>query len=133
MSGLIDPVARDNAAEVARGVGRSLDRLTRIWSGRNNLNRSNGSDRPPAMPNERRQEHRAATEGLERIRRAKTRHGRYSEEHRRLLQYIRALDAAARGTAKELQRVAGRMPPDGGGLAFPGRIIERSMRLGGRG
>jgi hypothetical protein len=41
-------------------------------------------------------------EGLEQMRRAKTRHGGYSEEHRRLMRYIRALDAAARRTAEEL-------------------------------
>jgi hypothetical protein len=36
------------------------------------------------------------------MRRAKTKHGRYSEEHRRLMRYIRELDAVARRTAREL-------------------------------
>jgi hypothetical protein len=40
-------------------------------------------------------------EGLERMRRAKTRHGSYSEESRRLMRYIRTLAAEARRTVEE--------------------------------
>jgi hypothetical protein len=41
-------------------------------------------------------------EGLARMRRAKTRHGNYSEENRRLMRYIRELAAKARRTMKDL-------------------------------
>jgi hypothetical protein len=41
-------------------------------------------------------------EGLERMRRANTKHGKYTEENRRLMRYIRALDMEARRTAGEL-------------------------------
>jgi hypothetical protein len=44
---------------------------------------------------------RARSRGLERMRRANTRHGGYSEDTRRLMQYIRALAAEARRTAEE--------------------------------
>lgn len=40
-------------------------------------------------------------EGLERMRRAKTRHGSYSAEHLRLMRYIRDLAANARQTVDE--------------------------------
>jgi hypothetical protein len=41
-------------------------------------------------------------EGLERMRRANTRHGKYSEENQQLMRLIRALDKEARRTAKEV-------------------------------
>jgi hypothetical protein len=41
-------------------------------------------------------------EGLERMRRAKTKHGKYSEENRRLMRLIRELDREARRMAGEL-------------------------------
>jgi hypothetical protein len=41
-------------------------------------------------------------EGLERMRRANTKHGRYTEENQRLMRLIRALDKEARRTAKEV-------------------------------
>jgi hypothetical protein len=40
-------------------------------------------------------------EGLDRMRKAKTRHGSYSEENRRVLQYIRELAAQARRTIED--------------------------------
>ena len=42
------------------------------------------------------------TEGLERMRRVKTRHGMYSKEHRHLMRMIRGLDAHARQTLADL-------------------------------
>ena len=42
------------------------------------------------------------TEGLERMRRAKTRHGLYSEEHRHLMRMTRDLDALARQSLADL-------------------------------
>ncbi len=53
------------------------------------------------MP-KRREDHRAAREALEQVRRAKTRYGRYSEEYCWLMQCIRALDAESRRTLQEL-------------------------------
>lgn len=64
--------------------------------------------RSPAMANGRCRMHGGkstgprTTEGLERMRRAKTRHGTYSEEHRRLMRMIRGLDAQARQTLTDL-------------------------------
>jgi hypothetical protein len=70
--------------------------------------RSGDGCKSPAMSNGRCRMHGGKStgprtpEGLARMKRAKTLHGGYSEEHRRLMQYIRALDAAARRTAEEL-------------------------------
>ncbi len=41
-------------------------------------------------------------EGLERMRRAKTKHGNYTHETRQLMRLIRALDREARRTSGEL-------------------------------
>jgi hypothetical protein len=41
-------------------------------------------------------------EGLERMRRANTRHGGYSDENRRLMRHVRALAAEARRIAEEM-------------------------------
>ena len=62
----------------------------------------------PAMPNGRCRMHGGkstgprTTEGLERMRRAKTRHGIYTEEHRHLMRMIRGLGAMARLTLTDL-------------------------------
>lgn len=70
--------------------------------------RSGGACKSPAMPNGRCRMHGGCStgprtaEGLERMRRAKTRHGKYSEENRRLMRYIHALAAEARKTAQEI-------------------------------
>jgi hypothetical protein len=70
--------------------------------------RSGGPCRSPAMPNGRCRMHgglsRGPTtiEGLERMRRANTKHGRYSEENQRLMRLIRALDREARRIVGEL-------------------------------
>ena len=70
--------------------------------------RSGGSCKSPAMPNGRCRMHGGEStgprtaEGLARMRRARTRHGKYTEENRRLMGYIRALAAEARRTAEEL-------------------------------
>ena len=70
--------------------------------------RSGSTCKSPAMPNGRYRMHGGKStgprtpDGLARMRRAKTRHGGYSEEHRRLMRYIRALDAAARQTLDEI-------------------------------
>jgi ribosomal protein L32 len=70
--------------------------------------RSGGACKSPAMPNGRCRMHGGKStgprtaEGLERMRRAKTRHGKYSKENRRLMQYIRALAAEARKTVREI-------------------------------
>jgi len=61
----------------------------------------------PAMPNGRCRMHGGKStgprtpEGLARMRRAKTRHGSYSEEMRQLMRIIRQLDATARRTLEE--------------------------------
>ena len=41
-------------------------------------------------------------EGLERMRRANTKHGRYTKENQQLMRLIRALDGEARRTLREL-------------------------------
>jgi hypothetical protein len=41
-------------------------------------------------------------EGMERVRRANTRHGQYTAEHRELMQLIRELRADARETARRI-------------------------------
>ncbi len=70
--------------------------------------RSGGECKSPAMPNGRCRLHGGPStgprtaEGLERMRRANTRHGRYSEENVRLMRYIRALAAEARREADRL-------------------------------
>lgn len=70
--------------------------------------RSGGACRSPAMRNGRCRLHGGKStgpktqEGLERMRRAKTKHGNYSAETRRLMRLIRALDREARRTAGEL-------------------------------
>jgi ribosomal protein L32 len=70
--------------------------------------RSGGACKSPAMPNGRCRMHGGKStgprtaEGLARMRRAKTRHGSYTEETRRLMRYIRELDREARRTADEL-------------------------------
>jgi hypothetical protein len=62
----------------------------------------------PAMPNGRCRMHGGKStgprtpEGLERMRRAKKRHGKYSEENLRLVKYVRALAKEARRTADKL-------------------------------
>jgi hypothetical protein len=69
--------------------------------------RSGAACKSPAMANGRCRMHGGKStgprtaEGLERMRRANTRHGGYSEDTRRLMQYIRALAAEARRTAEE--------------------------------
>ncbi len=61
----------------------------------------------PAMQNDRCRMHGGTStgprtsEGLERMRRANTRHGIYSEESRRLIQAVRKLVREAEQTAKE--------------------------------
>src|ERR1700722_6275001 len=70
--------------------------------------RSGSACKSPAMPNGRCRMHGGKStgprtaEGLERMRRAKTRHGNYSEENRQLMRYVRALNAEARRTAGKL-------------------------------
>jgi ribosomal protein L32 len=70
--------------------------------------RSGAPCKSPAMPNGRCRMHGGTStgprtaEGLERMRRANTRHGGYSAEHRELMRYVRALAAEARRTAKEV-------------------------------
>jgi rRNA maturation protein Nop10 len=60
--------------------------------------------RSPAMPNGRCRMHGGCStgprtaEGLERMRRANTKHGAYSRERRELMRLIRTLDAAAKRT-----------------------------------
>ena len=64
--------------------------------------------RSPAMANGRCRMHGGKStgprtiEGLERMRRAKTRHGMYSEEHRHLMRTTRDLDALARQSLDDL-------------------------------
>jgi hypothetical protein len=66
--------------------------------------RSGGACQSPAMPNGRCRMHGGKStgprtpEGLARMRRAKTRHGSYSQEMRKLMRTIRLLDAAMRRT-----------------------------------
>lgn len=69
--------------------------------------RSGGSCKAPAMPNGRCRMHGGKStgprtpEGLERIRRANTRHGSYSAEHQEFMRLIRMLDADTRRTLEE--------------------------------
>jgi hypothetical protein len=69
--------------------------------------RSGGSCRSPAMPNGRCRMHGGKStgprtaEGLERMRRAKTKHGLYSAETLRLMRAIRALQRDARRVLDE--------------------------------
>jgi hypothetical protein len=69
--------------------------------------RSGAPCKSPAMQNGRCRMHGGkstgprTSEGLERIRRANTRHGNYSEERRRLMQAVRKLVREARQTAEE--------------------------------
>jgi hypothetical protein len=69
--------------------------------------RRDSACRSPAMPNGRCRMHGGKStgprtpEGLARMRRAKTRHGSYSQEMRQLMRTIRLLDAAARRTLEE--------------------------------
>jgi ribosomal protein L32 len=69
--------------------------------------RSGASCKSPAMQNDRCRMHGGTStgprtsEGLERMRRANTRHGIYSEERRRLMQAVRKLVREARQTAEE--------------------------------
>jgi hypothetical protein len=70
--------------------------------------RIGGACRSPAMSNGRCRMHGGkgtgprTIEGLESMRRAKTRHGLYSGEHRRLMRTMRELDALARQTLTDL-------------------------------
>ena len=70
--------------------------------------RSGGACRSPAMPNGRCRMHGGTStgprtpEGLERMRRARTRHGNDSGETRELMRSIRILGTAARRTLKGL-------------------------------
>jgi ribosomal protein L32 len=69
--------------------------------------RGGASCNSPAMQNGRCRMHGGTStgprtsEGLERMRRANTRHGIYSEERRRLMQAVRKLVREARQTAEE--------------------------------
>ena len=62
----------------------------------------------PAMPNGRCRMHGGkstgprTTEGLERMRHAKTRHGIYTKEHRHMMGLVRDLDALARQALADL-------------------------------
>src|ERR1700748_2183775 len=64
--------------------------------------------RGAAMPNGRCKLHGGKStgprtpEGLARMRQAKTKHGKYSEDNRQLMQYVRALAKNARRTAEKL-------------------------------
>ena len=70
--------------------------------------RSGGACRSPAMPNGRCRMHGGTStgprtpEGLERMRRARTRHGNNSRETRELMHAVRTLAAAARRTLRKM-------------------------------
>jgi hypothetical protein len=70
--------------------------------------RSGQACKSPAMPNGRCRLHGGKStgprtaEGLERMRRANTRHGNYSEETRQLMRYIHALAAKSRRMVEDI-------------------------------
>jgi hypothetical protein len=70
--------------------------------------RSGSACKSPAMPNRRCRLHGGPStgprtaEGLERMRRANTKHGRYTKENQQLMSLIRALDREARRMADKV-------------------------------